>query len=99
MAGDTLRVVERKLDRVPLSDAEWEAATADFRAFREEHPEVSCQPAELPRPELKPALREIFFDVAGRLWVEIYTPGGFAFEVFDGEGRLIARLPGLERDI
>jgi hypothetical protein len=98
VAGDTLRVVERKLDRVLLSDAEWGAATADFRAFREEHPEVSCQPAELPRPELKPALREMFFGVAGRLWVEIYMAEGFAFEVFDGEGHLIARLDGLERD-
>jgi hypothetical protein len=98
VSGDTLRVVERRLDRVPLSEAEWDAATADFRAFREEHPDVSCQPAELRRPELKPALREIFFDVAGRIWVEIYTPEGFAFEVFDGEGRLIARLAGLERD-
>lgn len=94
--GDTVRLIERPHDPVALTDQEWQAATADFETFREEWPTVVCEPRSIERPESKPALAYLMVDPDGRLWVERYTADGTAWEVFDGEGRLIGTLAGFD---
>lgn len=98
-AGDIVRVVDREYVNLPITDSEWEDAGADFREFRETWGKGShCDPPDLERPDTKPALRSFFFDPVGRMWAEIYTRTGFAYDVFDPEGRLIGTVPLPPRD-
>jgi hypothetical protein len=98
-AGDIVRVVDREYVNLPISDSEWEDGGASFREFLETWGKGShCDPPDLQRPETKPALRSFFFDPAGRMWVEVYAHTGFAYEVFDAEGRLIGIVPLPPRD-
>ncbi len=86
-------------DNLPISDAEWAEGTVAYQDFLETWGRGSrCNPKEQQRPETKPAVRSFFFDPNGRLWVEVYTTTGFAFEVFDREGRLVGTVPVMERD-
>ena len=71
--GDTLRLVERAWDPLPILDAEWDSATVEFDDFREEWPDAGCRPSAPPRPKMKTALRNLLVDTEGRLWVEVYT--------------------------
>ncbi len=96
--GDTVRVIERTLAAVPISDAEWDERTSRYRRMREDHPGAECEPSEQPRPASKPSFRWIGQSMDHGLWVEVYTPEGFVFEVFDPTGRLIGRLPAPTRD-
>lgn len=96
--GDTVRVVERERSLIPVADAEWDAQLAEFRRLRERWTGAQCKPSEPRRPAAKPALRHIFFDHRGRMWVEAYDAAGFVFEVFDGEGRLVGAVPVPSRD-
>lgn len=97
-AGDTLRVVERDYRPHPVTDEEWEAGTADYRKFREEMPGARCEPSGPSRPAVKPAIRHLFFDAEGRLWVEWYAAGGFAYDIFGSDGRLIGTVDVPDRD-
>ncbi len=96
--GDTLKIVERVREPLPLSDAEWDEGTAEFREFREEWPGADCTPTRPDRPSAKAALRSLLMDADGRLWAEVYTASGTAWEVFDREGRLQGRLNGFDYD-
>lgn len=97
-AGDTVRVIERDYRPYPLMDEEWEAGTADYRRFREEMPGVRCEPPGLSRPDAKPAIRHLFFDAEGRLWVERYADDGFAYDIFDRDGRFLGTVDVPDRD-
>lgn len=96
--GDTVRVIERPRLAVPITDVEWDERTARYRSVRQDNPGTRCEPREQPRPASKPAFRWIGQDVDQRLWVEVYTPQGFGFEVFDAVGRLIGELVEPARD-
>lgn len=93
--GDTLRVIEREVPPVPVSDAEWAEANADWVSFRAEWPTATCTMGEFPRPGFKPPLVHLFLDDVGRLWVELTTATGPQYDVFDGDGRLRATVTGL----
>lgn len=95
-AGDTVRVVERARPRVPVGDSEWEEGLRPYRELRERIPGARCE-GEMARPAEKPAIRHLLFDGEGRMWVESITPEGFAWEVFDGQGRLLGSLPAPPR--
>jgi hypothetical protein len=97
-AGDSLRLVERQWTPLPVSDDEWREATSDYRTFRDEQPSASCRPRDFERPRHKPAFTGLMVDAVGRLWVEALTSEGPRWEVFDGEGRLVASLPGFDHD-
>ena len=92
-AGDTARIVEKRYDAVPISDAEWDDATAEYRDWMAKAPGAKCDPVEFTRPASKPAVREIFHDDAGRMWVEATASEGFTFDVFDRDGRQIGSVP------
>ncbi|MEW5927218.1 MAG: hypothetical protein AB1941_07030 [Gemmatimonadota bacterium] len=94
--GDTVRVVEREHAAVPVSDGEWEEGLRPYRELREKTPAADCD-GEMTRPEHRPAIRHLLFDDGGRMWVESTTPGGFAWDVFDAEGRLLGSLPAPPR--
>ncbi|MEX0909390.1 MAG: 6-bladed beta-propeller [Gemmatimonadaceae bacterium] len=92
-SGDTLRVVEKAHDNVPINDEEWDEATAKYREWRANLPGARCEPDGLKRPDAKPALIDIFFDSDQRMWVEVTTAAGRAFDVFDVMGRQLGRVP------
>lgn len=97
-AGDTVRVVERDYRPYPVTDEEWEAGTADYRRFREEVPGARCEPSSPSRPDAKPAIRHLFFDAEGRLWVERYAADGFAYDIFARDGRFLGTVDVPDRD-
>ena len=96
--GDTLRVVERAVQPVPVSDAEWAAASARWDRFHEQNLDARCDADGITRPSAKPAFRSTLWDDRGRLWVEAVTPTGFRYDLFDSTGALVAELPAPERD-
>lgn len=96
-AGDTARVIEKRHEAVPISDAEWSEATAEYRDWMVKAPGAKCNPVEFTRPASKPAVRDIFHDDGGRMWVEATSREGFTFDVFDREGRQIGSLPAPAR--
>lgn len=90
---DTLRVIERTLPTEPITDEEWDLATADLEAFRDELPRATCTPRRPERPVAKPFIDELFVASDGRIWVEVMRTAGNRWEVFDPEGQLVASLP------
>ena len=68
----------------------------DLRGFQEDlRPRVRAYHRKLPFPERMPLLQQIFVDRLNQLWVLRYAPpysgDPFEFEVFDSEGRPLAR--------
>lgn len=96
--GDTLRVIERDLPAVPVSDAEWAEAEARWARFREENRGARCDASSISRPASKPFFRGVLWDDRGRLWVEAVAPTGFRFDVYDSTGVLVGELPAPQRD-
>ncbi len=93
--GDTLRVLERNVAPTPITDGEWDSANGDWNRFRREWPTADCDRGDFARPGVKPPMVSMFHDDVGRLWVELVTPDGPRYEVFDTEGRLEATVVGL----
>lgn len=83
---------------VPVADAEWDSVLTEYEAWRAKVKPVGCEPASLPRPPARPALRAIEFDDRGRMWTEAAVPGGFNFHVFDSAGGMLANMPAPARD-
>lgn len=90
LAGDTLGIVEREYDPVPVG-------AEDPRV--EQHLET-LEERNVPRgesriPEEKPAFRSIRTDDRGYLWVQVYSRSdgeGTPVDVFEPEGRYLGRL-------
>ena len=95
--GDTVRVVEKAYQPVPITDAEWDEATAPYRDWMSKAPGAKCDPVEFTRPASKAAIGGVFHDDAGRMWVEAVAPEGFTFDVFDRDGRQVATMVAPER--
>ena len=93
--GDTLRALERTAEPPAITDAEWEAATAEWNKFRRDYPSVPCDQSGFTRPATKPVLAFLFYDDVGQLWVEVATPEGSVYDVFDYTARLVASVHGL----
>jgi len=96
-AGDTLRVVTRERPPLPYTDALYEEGMRPYREMRETFPDARCEPAQPERPAYRATLRHILFDETGRMWVEAAAEGGFTWEVFDAEGRLLGAFPAPPR--
>lgn len=90
---DTVLVLEREADAVPLTDARWEEEMAELRRFREENPGVSCDPDDPERPASKPPIRDLRVDAAGRIWVEAHTPDGTQWHVYDSGAHPLGIVP------
>jgi hypothetical protein len=88
---DTLRVVERPWDPVPVTDEEVEAQVEELSWFTEQGGDVDRSRI----PDEKPAVKDLFVDRTGHLWVLPFRPYGEvddAWDVFDPEGRWLGRL-------
>lgn len=96
--GDTVRVIRREAPAVPITDAEWEAATKEFREAKAKFPDLVCGVATIPRPAAKPALKDLFLADDGTLWVDRWTATGVVTEVFGVDGALLGAFPALDRD-
>lgn len=96
-AGAVVRTFTGSAARLPITDVEWDSAGAELAAYLKQDPNASCNRRTLERPASKPAIRAFWWDDSGRLWVERYTPRGFAFDLFNDRGILIANIPAPER--
>ena len=83
---------------VPISDGEWDSVGAELAKFHKEHKDSKCTRESLARPTSKPAIRAMWWDDSGRLWVERYVISGFAFDLFDQRGMQIASLRAPSRN-
>jgi len=95
--GDTVASFSGTAARLPISDAEWKQATGELESYRQKDKPADCNPGSIPRPDHKPAIRAFFWSGDGKLWVERYDPKGFAFDVFDAHGVLLATLSAPDR--
>lgn len=95
--GDTVRLVERDLPPLPVTNEEWRAEEARFQEWREQWAGATCEPARPARPAARSTIRAIFFDDVGNTWVERETESGWAYDIFDPAGRLLAELPAPDR--
>jgi hypothetical protein len=90
---DTVRILERDLPRITITDHEWSREVARFRFWYDSlPPDRKCQPAGPQRPPAKSLLRAVFFDDQNRTWVERRNGPAYAFDVFDANGRLLAQM-------
>ena len=97
LAGNTVATFTGPSVRVPISDAEWDSAGAEFASYLKQDAKAKCSTRSLVRPSHKPAIRAFWWDDAGRLWVERYVVGGFVFDVFDPRGVRVASMRAPER--
>lgn len=99
--GDSLRVIRRVYDPVPVTDLEREAALERMAWFRDQGGRVDASRI----PERHPAFRGFLVDRRGYLWVEPVTPRPepvtpedlvrplpAVWDVFDDGGRYLGRL-------
>jgi hypothetical protein len=92
--GDTLRIVRSVTDSVPVPAARRDEAIENARSFAER---VGASAGEVDAsrvPTYYRPLQGFAVDDRGRLWARLAAPeGGSAmrFDVFDPEGRLLAR--------
>lgn len=92
---DTLRVIERPVVGAPITDAEWAEASRELADWRAKTPDEHCDRESWDRPAAKPPVEWIFLDDEGRLWVQVLTADGRAFDVFGSDGVLEATVTGL----
>lgn len=93
--GDTLRTITRAFERLPVTDADMEAARERLSWFIEQGGKVDWGKI----PSEKPATSDFFVDEDGYVWVTPVTAaddGGHPLDVFDPDGRYLGRvaLPG-----
>ncbi|MEO7362795.1 MAG: hypothetical protein ABI120_20860 [Gemmatimonadaceae bacterium] len=95
--GDVVASFSGTAARVPLGDKEWQESIKDFTEFAKKNTTGACTHSSVERPSAKPAIRAVWWDDAGRLWVERYAAKGFAFDVFSKTGTQLATMPAPER--
>jgi sugar lactone lactonase YvrE len=89
--GDTLRVVERDYEPVPVTAAERDTAVGRLKWFTGQGGKVDASRI----PGEKPAYGRVYPDEAGYLWVSPSSPEaaeGTALDVFDPEGRYLGQV-------
>jgi hypothetical protein len=93
--GDTVATITGDQVGEPISDAEWESGLVEWRTMRSETPTAKCDADGFDRPAAKPVLAALIYDPQGRLWVEVRTPDGVRYDVYDTDRHLVASVTGL----
>jgi len=93
LTGDTVEIVRREYQPIPVTDADIESATARLEWFTRQGGTVDRSKI----PSHKPAIRGFFVDDDGRLWVSPTVEGPRRFgtrvlDVFDSDGRYLGRV-------
>lgn len=89
--GDTVRIVERKYQSVPVTDADRAREVDRLKPFREWGGDVN----ESRFGKTQPAVNQLYVDDGDYLWVRptlpagARNPAGVTFDVFDPEGRYL----------
>ena len=96
--SDSVRVITYDIPPVAITDAEWAAAQDTVMTERARLGPSECEPRRQERPKGRPAFRSVTLDDAGRVWVERPVPGGYVFDLFTVEGRLVATVDAPARD-
>lgn len=96
-AGDTVRVLSREVDPVPVTDAEWAPTDSAYQEFRQTWHGADCE-GTIERPQHKPMLLDVFFSHDGRLLVERSAAEGTALDVYDHDYGWLGTLALPERD-
>lgn len=92
--GDTVRTIVLDRPRAPVTPAERDSALSAF-AETARAMAGDATPEREPRvPDRKPAVRSLFEDDRGHLWVEPYREAGapVAYDVFDRGGRYLGSV-------
>ena len=88
LEGDTLRIVERAWEPVPITDHEVDSVIA---GLEERFDRVDLDGSRL--PDVRPAYQSFRRAPDGHLWVQRYdAPGSLAWDVFDPEGRYLGEV-------
>ncbi len=90
LAGDTVRVIERAYQPLPVTSEDRDSAIARLDWFTKQGGKVDA--SRIPR--VKPAFDLFFLDDRGYLWVDPVTPKqdqGRVFDVFDPDGRYLGQ--------
>lgn len=87
--ADTLRIVERRWDPVPISGEEKDSAMVGYDWLVQQGGRIDRSDI----PDTRPAFRDFFVDDSGRLWVRPEVAADSLrqrrFDVFDAEGRYL----------
>jgi sugar lactone lactonase YvrE len=89
--GDTLRIIERAHEPVPVTAEERTMVIEELAWFTKQGGQIDASRI----PSIKPALQGFFTDDQGYLWVEPTAPSeeaGRVLDVFDPEGRYLGRV-------
>ncbi len=90
LAGDTVRVIERAYEPLPVTSEDRDSAIARLDWFTKQGGKVDASRI----PSVKPAFDLFFLDDTGYLWVDPVTPKqdqGRVFDVFDPDGRYLGQ--------
>jgi hypothetical protein len=89
--GDTVRLVRRDVEPVPVSEEQRDRALAPVREIADQAGQTVD---ELRVPAVWPALIGMLVDDQGYLWVcpSGRSAGSFVFDVFDAEGRYLGAV-------
>ena len=90
LTGDTVRVIERAYEPLPVTSEDRDSAIARLDWFTKQGGKVDASRI----PSVKPAFDLFFLDDAGYLWVDPVTPKQFegrVFDVFDSDGRYLGQ--------
>jgi len=93
--GDTLGAILRDEAGTPVTDGEWAAGVKEWTDARAKTPTAKCDADDFDRPARRPILAALFHDPQGRLWVEVATPEGPRYDVYDAGRTLVASVTGL----
>ncbi len=90
LRGDTVRIIERAYEPVPVASEEKDSAVAGMKWFTDQGGKVD--PSRI--PDVKPAFDGFFLDDRGHIWVEPVVNGEQprGLDVFDPEGRYLGRV-------
>jgi len=92
LRGDTVRVIERVVEPVPVTAAEKDSGMARMRPFVQ----MGGVPDRSRIPDVKPPITRLWVDDRGYLWTERSNPegapAGTLFDVFDPEGRYLGEV-------
>lgn len=97
-SGDTVRVLSRHAEPVPLADEDWAPVEENYTEWKEAWRGADCE-GSISRPRHRRLVLGLHHDDGGRLVVEYEDPNGRAFDLYDHEGRWTARLPYEDRDM
>jgi hypothetical protein len=96
-ANQPARVI-KEYAPLPVTDAIWNREAKEFVDLEKQHGKLTCSKPFV-RPQTLPPIRAIAADDNGGFWVEVNTPAGSRYDLFDSTGRLAGSAPAPSRRV